>query len=134
MTHAQDWNTFVQGAETLSADNISRAVKGLPFKAKMALRGLLQMQLGSLAIKLPDGRKLLVRGKAQGPNAAVSLRNWNLAHRALMSGTIGVAETAIEAMAKRLLTRVAFGKPLHLTGDNYTQLSHQLQQAVAELM
>src|SRR3546814_10674878 len=26
--------------------------------------------------------------------------------------TVGVAETAIEAMAKRLLTRVAFGKPL----------------------
>jgi cyclopropane-fatty-acyl-phospholipid synthase len=96
MTHAQDWNTFVQGAETLSAENISRAVKGLPFKARMALRGLLQMQLGSLAIKLPDGRKLLVRGKAQGPNAAVSLRNWNLAHRALMSGTIGVAETYMD--------------------------------------
>src|SRR3546814_20771690 len=26
--------------------------------------------------------------------------------------TVGVAETAIEAMAKRLLTRVAFGKPI----------------------
>ncbi|PZM11154.1 SAM-dependent methyltransferase [Rhizobium tubonense] len=96
MTNAQDWNIFAQGAETLSAENISRAVKGLPFKARMALRGLLQMQHGSLAIKLPDGRKLLVKGKAQGPNAAVSLRNWNLAHRALMSGTIGVAETYMD--------------------------------------
>jgi long-chain acyl-CoA synthetase len=30
--------------------------------------------------------------------------------------------------------RVAFGKPLHLTGDEYVQLSQQLQRAVADLV
>jgi cyclopropane-fatty-acyl-phospholipid synthase len=96
MTDAQDWTTFAQGAETLTPDNISRVVKGLPLKARLALRGLLQMQHGALAIQLPDGRKVVVKGKTEGPKAAVSLRNWNLAHRALLTGTIGVAETYMD--------------------------------------
>jgi cyclopropane-fatty-acyl-phospholipid synthase len=96
MTTINDGNCSATGTETLSAENISRAVRGLPFKARLALRGLLQMRHGSLAITLPDGRKLLVKGNAPGPDAAVILRNWNLAHRALISGTIGVAETYMD--------------------------------------
>ena len=83
MTDAHDWTDFAHGAETLTPDNISRAVKGLPLKARLALRGLLQMQHGALAIQLPDGRKVLVRGKSDGPKASVKLRNWNLAHKGM---------------------------------------------------
>lgn len=96
MRGTEDWTSFTRGAETLTPENISRAVKGLPLKARLALRGLLQMQHGALAIELPEGRKLVIQGKSEGPKAAVRLRNWNLAHRALLSGTIGVAETYMD--------------------------------------
>ncbi|UIL29662.1 cyclopropane-fatty-acyl-phospholipid synthase family protein [Rhizobium leguminosarum] len=96
MSKAQDWNLLARDAVTLTAENMSRMVKGLPFKAKLALRGLLHMQHGSLAVTLPDGRRLLVEGKKAGPKAALSLHNWNLAYRALTSGTIRVAETYMD--------------------------------------
>lgn len=96
MTDRQDWTKFAEGAEILTHDNIARVSKGLPFKARLALRGLLQMQTGSLAIQMPDGRKVVVVGKMEGPKAAVTLRNWKLAYRALLTGTIGVAETYMD--------------------------------------
>ncbi|MBB2674907.1 UNVERIFIED_ORG: hypothetical protein GGE44_004489 [Rhizobium esperanzae] len=78
MSKTQDWNLLARDAVTLTADNISRLVKGLPFKAKLALRGLLRMQHGSLAVTLPDGRRLLIEGKQAGPKAALSLNNGTL--------------------------------------------------------
>ncbi len=96
MSKVQDWNLLARDAVTLTAENVSRLAKGLPFKAKLALRGLLRMQHGSLAVTLPDGRRLLIKGKQAGPRAALSLNNWNLAYRALTSGTIGVAETYMD--------------------------------------
>jgi len=96
MTTADDWNSFARGAVALTAENVGRFSKGLPLKAKLALRGLLQMQHGALAIELPDGRKALIRGAIDGPHAAVRLKNWNLASRAMNSGTIGVAETYMD--------------------------------------
>lgn len=96
MSNVQDWNSLARDAATLTTDNLSPMSKGLPFKAKMALRALLQLQHGSLLVALPDGRKLRVNGKIPGPDAAVSLRNWNLPYRAFRSGTIGVAETYMD--------------------------------------
>lgn len=96
MTTADDWNSFARGAVALTAENVGRFSKGLPLKAKLALRGLLQMQHGALAIELPDGRKALIQGAIDGPHAAVRLNNWNLASRAMNSGTIGVAETYMD--------------------------------------
>ena len=78
MSNIQDLNQATRDAVTLTAENISRIVRDLPFKAKLALRGLLGIQQGSLAVTLPDGRKVLIRGEAAGPNAALTLRNWNL--------------------------------------------------------
>ncbi|MGO8161482.1 SAM-dependent methyltransferase, partial [Rhizobium leguminosarum] len=49
MSKAQDWNLLARDAGTLTAENMSRIVKGLPFNAKLAVRGLLRMQHGSLA-------------------------------------------------------------------------------------
>lgn len=93
---AEDSNSFARGAVALTAENVGRFTKGLPLKAKLALRGLLQMQHGALAIELPDGRKALIKGSVEGPQAAVRLNNWNLASRAMNSGTIGVAETYMD--------------------------------------
>jgi cyclopropane-fatty-acyl-phospholipid synthase len=96
VSNVQDLNQSARDAVTLTAENISRIIKGLPFKAKLALRGLMRMQHGSLAVTLPDGRKVFIKGKTAGPDAALTLRNWNLAGRALTSGTIGVAETYMD--------------------------------------
>ncbi|AKI00460.1 methyltransferase, cyclopropane fatty acid synthase [Hoeflea sp. IMCC20628] len=82
--------------ERLSADNISAYLRGLPAKAKMMLRGLLHMGHGKLSIRMPDGRTVRVEGHSEGPEATLILHNWNLAHRALTGGTIGVAESYMD--------------------------------------
>ncbi|SOE08414.1 cyclopropane-fatty-acyl-phospholipid synthase [Hoeflea halophila] len=89
------WNEH-QSIEKLSTDNLSTYLRGLPAKAKMALRGLLHMGHGRLSIRMPDGRTVMIEGRAEGPDACLILHNWNLAHRALTGGTIGVAESYID--------------------------------------
>ncbi|MCF3640054.1 cyclopropane-fatty-acyl-phospholipid synthase family protein [Rhizobium sp. TRM95111] len=81
-----------QGFEPLSPETIGRLAKGVPLKMQMILRGLLHLDVGSLKLTLPDGRRLLVAGRRPGPDAEVVLHNWNLPNRALSGGTIGVAE------------------------------------------
>lgn len=88
------WND-IDKAERLSTENLSAYLRGLPLKAKMALRGLLHMNYGRLSIRMPDGRSVLIEGRAEGPDAVLVLHNWNLAHQALTAGTIGVAESYI---------------------------------------
>ncbi|WP_322990829.1 cyclopropane-fatty-acyl-phospholipid synthase family protein [Hoeflea sp.] len=95
MNNEATWNEFEQ-AERLSTENLSAYLRGLPAKAKMALRGLLHMGHGRLSIRMPDGRWVLIEGHTAGPEAALILHNWNLAHRALTGGTIGVAESYID--------------------------------------
>ncbi len=89
------WNE-TQAVEKLSTDNLSAYLRGLPAKAKIALRGLLHMAHGRLSIRMPDGRMVLIEGRSEGPDATLILHNWNLAHRALTGGTIGVAESYID--------------------------------------
>ena len=96
MMNTPVWDMLFRNAEHLSAENISRALKGLPAKAQIILRGLAHLEYGSLALNLPDGRSLLVKGKKQGPAAAIRLNNWNLPQRALTGGTIGVAESYMD--------------------------------------
>ena len=85
-----------EGAERLSTENLSAYLRGLPAKAKIVLRGLLHMGHGRLSIRMPDGRTVLIEGRSEGPEAVLILHNWNLAHRALAGGTIGVAESYID--------------------------------------
>ncbi|MDF1609864.1 cyclopropane-fatty-acyl-phospholipid synthase [Hoeflea sp. YIM 152468] len=85
-----------QRPEKLSTDNLSGYLRGLPAKAKMALRGLLHMAHGRLSIRMPDGRTVLIEGRSEGPDAVLILHNWNLTHQALTAGTIGVAESYMD--------------------------------------
>lgn len=96
MTDALDFDDFQQRVELLSPDTIAKISKGLPLRAKLALRAVLHMRHGSLMLTFPDGRNVLVKGNAEGPNARLRLNNWNLVYRALASGTIGVAETYMD--------------------------------------
>lgn len=96
MTETDEWNAWTREAMTVSADNVGQALKGLPLRARLAVRGLLRLEIGSLAFQIPDGRKMLILGRKAGPNAIVLLRNWKLAMAAPVQGTIGVAETYID--------------------------------------
>ena len=80
----------------LDARNFSEIARGLPAKARMVLSAALNLERGSLKITLPDLRKILVVGKAPGPNAEVALKNWKLPSRAFAGGTIGVAESYMD--------------------------------------
>jgi len=87
---------IIAAAETLTPQNISRYLAGLPVKARLALRAALNLPRGSLTIRMPDGRSVRIAGKAEGPDAVVILHNWDLARRALSGGTIGVAESYVD--------------------------------------
>ncbi len=80
----------------LDAKNFASIAKGLPAKAKLVLSGAMNLERGSLKVTLPDGRKILVVGKAPGPDAEVILKNWKLPGRAFSAGTIGVAESYMD--------------------------------------
>ncbi len=82
-----------QEAVHLTPQDIRRVLKGIPLKAKLALRAATLLPQGSLTVQLPDKRVFKVGGNAAGPDAVLILHNWNLPRRALSESTIGVAET-----------------------------------------
>ena len=82
--------------DLLTADNLAARTKGLPFRARMVLRGLLGLQAGTLAMTIPGGQTFVIAGRQPGPHATVTLHNWNLMHRAVTGGAIGVAETYMD--------------------------------------
>ena len=48
----------------LDERNFADIVRGLPAKARMVLNAAMSLPRGSLKVRLPDGRALLVGGKA----------------------------------------------------------------------
>ncbi len=96
MSDASDLTSSERDAIQLTQQNIGQVSKGLPLRAKLALRAMLRMRHGSLTIVFPDGRVVLVTGNIPGPHAKIHLKNWNICYRALSNGTIGVAETYMD--------------------------------------
>ena len=87
---------LIAAAEPLTQNNIGRYLRGLPFKARLALRAALHLPKGTLTIRLPDRRSVKIDGHAPGPEGIVILHNWNIARKALSGGTIGVAESYVD--------------------------------------
>ncbi|QPC87540.1 methyltransferase domain-containing protein [Mesorhizobium sp. NBSH29] len=83
-------------AVRLTADNLVEITRGLPGKARLVLKAGLKLARGSLTVRLPDGRAVILGGNAPGPAAEVVLKNWNLPGRAFSGGTIGVAESYMD--------------------------------------
>jgi cyclopropane-fatty-acyl-phospholipid synthase len=80
----------------LTAENLAEISRGLPAKARMVLSAGMGLPRGSLTIRMPDGRSVIVGGNAPGPEAELILNNWNLPGRAFAGGTIGVAESYMD--------------------------------------
>ena len=97
MSNSHVWNApSRRPAEVLSVENLSRIVKGLPARAQMVLKSLVQMDSGTLELTIPDGRTFAIKGRQPGPAASVTLHNWNLPQRAITGGTIAVAESYMD--------------------------------------
>ncbi|TIL55117.1 MAG: SAM-dependent methyltransferase, partial [Mesorhizobium sp.] len=60
------------------------------------LSAAMNLPRGSLKVRMPDGRAVLVGGKGPGPDAELVLKNWRLPGRAFTGGTIGIAESYID--------------------------------------
>jgi cyclopropane-fatty-acyl-phospholipid synthase len=80
----------------LTGENFADFVQGLPSRARMMLSVAMGLPKGSLRVNLPDGRSVALGGNAPGPDAEVTLKNWNLVGRAFAGGTIGVAESYMD--------------------------------------
>ncbi len=67
-----------------------------PASARLALRLLQRLQVGSLDVQYPDGSTARFGhapdGGAQAPRASLHLHNWNVCSAAMKSGDIGFAE------------------------------------------
>ncbi len=82
--------------EHLTPANLRKTLRGLPLKARLALKAAVHLPKGSLTIHTPEGRVMRVEGRENGPHAEVRLNNWNLPRRALSGGTIGAAESYMD--------------------------------------
>ncbi len=67
-----------------------------PAAARMVFALLARLEQGALDVQLPDGSMChFGQPAADGPRAAIRLRNWNVCAAALRSGDIGFAESYI---------------------------------------
>ncbi len=67
---------------------------GAPAAARTVFKLLARLQHGSLDVQLPDGSSAHFGG-AEGPRAALRIRNWAVCGAALKSGDIGFAESYV---------------------------------------
>jgi len=94
---ASQWAAEIMArAEVLTPGNIKKHIRGLPMKARVALRAALALPKGSLTIQLPDQRVVTIKGQSAGPDAVLVLHNWNLPRKAITQATIGVGESYMD--------------------------------------
>jgi cyclopropane-fatty-acyl-phospholipid synthase len=91
--------TRTNSVASSSSSNAFSLPHGAPTAARLALRLLQRLQVGSLDLQLPDGSTAHFGKAAQvGSNelrAALRLNNWNMCAAAMKSGDIGFAESYI---------------------------------------
>jgi cyclopropane-fatty-acyl-phospholipid synthase len=77
-------------------ENVGNITKTLPLHVSSVLKALTKIEVGSLTATLPNGKRYRVKADVPGPNGDITLYNWNLPKRALISGSIGVAESYMD--------------------------------------
>jgi cyclopropane-fatty-acyl-phospholipid synthase len=80
----------------LDKHNHADFIRGLPLTVQMIFKGLVNIDVGSLRLVLPDGRMCSIAGAHPGPNAEIALKNWHLFTRSISGGTIAAAETYMD--------------------------------------
>lgn len=98
-TTANNNGSFVPSANDtvlVTADNVRKIAAKLPVHVASILGALTKIENGSLTATLPDGATYRFVAKNKGPDADITLHNWKLPRRALISGSIGVAESYMD--------------------------------------
>lgn len=81
----------------LNRDDVAAALTGIPKRFSLFLSSLTKMQVGSIEITIPDGKILKFNAPNPGPHGVATLHNWGLLRRVLIGGSLGAAESYIEA-------------------------------------
>ncbi|MGY3233170.1 cyclopropane-fatty-acyl-phospholipid synthase [Bradyrhizobium sp. USDA 4448] len=79
----------------LAANHQTARFEDVPFLARLALRLASQLKFGSVHVRLPDRRTIVLRGGEPGPSATIQLNNYGFARSVIMGGDIGMADAFI---------------------------------------
>jgi cyclopropane-fatty-acyl-phospholipid synthase len=84
----------------LAASGLADVLRRAPRSARIAVRLLTLLKIGTLDVQFPDGStarfgQAPLNGKAAEPIAGIALKDWSACEAALKSGDIGFAETYI---------------------------------------
>ncbi len=113
---------------------LPKALRDIPLAARKALAHLSALRIGSLRIRLPDGRCIMINGQQRGPAGELHLHNYRLARRAFLDGTVGVAESWFDGdwdspdMVSFLRLFVANSDTLTKVAVAGSSLSHAVQR------
>ncbi|XBQ15723.1 MAG: cyclopropane-fatty-acyl-phospholipid synthase family protein [Oceanicaulis sp.] len=71
-------------------------LRDVPRQVRFALRMLLKLRAGSLAVRLTDGRELVFQGGKPGPDARIELANYAIVRKVFAGGDVGFAESYMD--------------------------------------
>ncbi len=74
------------------------ALRGLPLSARLALRALSRMALGTLSIVMPDGRVFRFAGARNGVEGTILVRDHRMFGRVIRGGSLGFAEAYLDGL------------------------------------
>ncbi|MGX6647815.1 class I SAM-dependent methyltransferase [Maricaulaceae bacterium MS644] len=84
-------------AQTLRADgSLIDRLRDVPTNVRFALRMLLRLKVGSLTVRLPDGRDIVFEGEKPGPEARIELSNYKIVRKVFSGGDVGFGESYMD--------------------------------------
>src|SRR3569833_2677727 len=82
-------------AMDLAATHQTARFDDVPLLARFALRLASRLKLGTVDVRLPDGRTVVLRGTHPGPSATIELNSYAFARSLVLGGDIGMAEAYV---------------------------------------
>ena len=82
-------------AMDLAATHQTARFDDVPLLARLALRLASRLKLGTVDVRLPDGRTVVLRGTHPGPSATIELNTYAFARSLVLGGDIGMAEAYV---------------------------------------
>lgn len=80
----------------VTLENLQEVSQRFPRRVRAILNFLARMNRGSLTVTLPSQERFKFAATEPGPDADIVLHNWNPPRRALLSGSIGIAESYMD--------------------------------------
>jgi len=80
----------------IASPNTIRTLRDVPASFRLAAFALLNTHCGTLSFNLPDGRVLLYRHDAPGPDAMIDVHDYRFVKRVMAGGDVGFAEAYMD--------------------------------------